>query len=116
MKAEERKHLQRNELESRLKTAWTGLNSSSRTANREWTGILVVFVLIVAWVLYSRYTLTRQSDLWTALDFAYDLPTLEKIAKENPSTIQGHIARLQAARVKTSEGCAQIGVQNGDEK
>lgn len=117
MKAEERKHLQRNELETRLKSAWTGMSSDSKTSNRVWTIVLAVFTAIILWALYSRYRTTSQSDLWVRLDLASDVPTLEKIVKEYGKTTQGEVARFHIARVKAAEGMLQIGKPgNGDER
>jgi len=117
MKAEERKHLQRNELETRLKSAWSGMNSTSKTSNRVWTAILAVFTLIILYALYARYRTSSQSDLWVRLDIAPDVPALEKIVKEFGRTTQGEIARFHIARIKSAEGMLQIGKPgNGDER
>lgn len=109
MKAEERKHLKENELQTGLSKAWDLATSNSPTATRVWTGILVVLIAVLGWVIYSRLSVDQSSVLWSRLDFAYNDGELKKIVDEHPNSPQATIANFHLARIKATDGLSRLG-------
>src|SRR5712692_7564756 len=108
MKAEERKHLEHNELLDRLSRWWKELRSGeSKPSTTIWLvigGIALVSLLFVGWRYYSESAQTQRSKLLAELDRATSQGQLEEIADKNKGTPIGRAAKVQLARVTLQEG------------
>lgn len=109
MKAEERKHLQENELQNRLSSVWGALTSNSPTATRIWTIILIGLTVALCLVVYNRISPDTKSTIWTQLDFAVNAEELKKVAEEHPNTVPGRVARLHLARTQVADASTRVG-------
>lgn len=116
MKAEHRKALEKNELAEKLTHAWEGVSSTSPGANRAWIALLSLFILGIAWYLYSNYTTSRDAARWNDLTFATDVKSLQKIVEEGPGSVPGNIARFQIARLNVTDAANKVAAQNGDDR
>jgi len=111
MKAEERKHLERNELASRLNTAWQGMTSNSTAVTVVWGVILLGLVGLIGYRYYARFGAETRSELWSRLDRA-DTAELEKIIAEHKNTNAARIARYHLSRFQLQDGLNRIASPN----
>lgn|SRR5262245_27630747 len=116
MKAEERKQLERNELATRLNTAWQGLSSNSTTVTIIWSVILIGLVALIGYRYYARSSAETRSDLWSRLDRAADVSELEKIIKDHPNTEAGRIAKFHLSRFQLQDALTRLASTTNDEK
>src|SRR4051812_4038081 len=111
MKAEERKHLERNELASRLNTAWQGMTSNSTAVTVVWGVILLGLVGLIGYRYYPRSSAETRSELWSRLDRA-DTTELEKIIAEHKNTDAARIARYHLSRFQLQDGLSRTASPN----
>ncbi len=135
MKAEERKVLKSNALLTALKGFWSGLWEGTRSTS-VYVGALVVALVVgvaVAWWVYSSVNADNRSKLWLKVDdlaSLKDMPAedkadpqkqvkfvkdnMEKLARENPGTMQARVARLEEARLLLLNGMERIALADPD--
>src|SRR5262249_8275089 len=103
MKAEERKHLEKNELLDRLTQWWKEFRSGeSKPSHTFWLvtgGIALLALLVVGWRYYADSAQKQRSNLLAELDRATTPGQLEEIADKNKGTPVGRAAKVQLARV-----------------
>jgi hypothetical protein len=116
MKAEERKQLERNELASRLNTAWQGLSSNSSTVTIIWSVILVGLVALIGYRYYARSSAETRSELWSRLDRNGDVADLEKVIKDHPNTEAGRIAKFHLSRFQLQDALTRLASATNDER
>ncbi|HEV3237300.1 MAG TPA: tetratricopeptide repeat protein [Gemmataceae bacterium] len=109
MKAQHRKELQTNVLADRMgriiQSAKAGPNQTMLIIGG---AVLVILAVILGWLYYSKVSSQNRSSLWLKVEEASDLEDLEKIAKENPNTVPGRVARLQWARTLYRQGIEKL--------
>lgn len=117
MKAEERKHLEQNELLTRLSKWWKDTRSGeSKPSSTLWivAGGLVLFaLLIVGWRYYSSSAKDTRAKLLANLDWATTAAQLEEIADKNKGTAIGRAAKVQLARATLLDGMSKLGSEVG---
>jgi hypothetical protein len=116
MKAEKRKELERNELATRLNTAWQGLSSNSSTVTIIWSVILVGLVALIGYRYYARSSAETRSELWSRLDRSAEVGELEKIIKDHPNTEAGRIAKFHLSRFQLQDALTRLAGSTNDEK
>jgi hypothetical protein len=116
MKAEERKQLERNELASRLNTAWQGLSANSTTVTIIWSVILVGLVALIGYRYYARSSAETRSELWSRLDRNGDVAELEKLIKDHPNTEAGRIAKFHLSRFQLQDSLTRLASTTNDER
>jgi hypothetical protein len=100
----EQKDLEQNALASRLGRAWTNFKQG-KLIGYKW--MAVILLLITAgglWWYISHERKRANSNRWVTLDEAHTPSQLEKLAEENPGTIQAKLARLRLACYHLGEG------------
>jgi hypothetical protein len=110
MKAEQRKHLEQNELAARLSQWWKG---SGQQRSSVWWAVLGVAVLAVvlyfAWRYYSDASFKTRSEQWREFAQAVDAYQLEQILDANKASAAARAAKAQLARGKMQEGLEKLG-------
>jgi len=79
MKAEERKHLEENELQHWLADAWATMTSGSTANTVIWGLIVLGLVVYIGWRSWSRAAETTRSAAWSQFDTAANVEGLEAI-------------------------------------
>src|SRR5262249_34092929 len=108
MKAEERKHLKENELQSWISRAWQSVTSGSTTNTIVWAVILVGLLLAIGWRYYSKSMLTARSTMWYNLDNASSSEMLKDIIKDSKGTAVGRVAKFDLARFQMQDALARL--------
>jgi hypothetical protein len=108
MKAEERKHLKENELQTWISRAWQSVTSGSTANTIVWAVILVGLLLAIGWRYYSKTMFTSRSNMWYALDNASSSEALKDIAKENKGSSVGRVARFDLARFQLQDALSRL--------
>src|SRR5262245_30182810 len=113
MKAEERKHLEQNELLARLSKWWKDTRSGeNKPSNTVWiitAGVALFALLIVGWRYYAGSAQKSRANLLAELDWATTAGQLEQIADTNKGTAIGRAAKAQLARAILSDGMSKLG-------
>src|SRR5262245_12993059 len=113
MKAEERKHLEQNELLARLSKWWKDTRSGeNKPSNTLWIvtgGVALFALLIVGWRYYAGSAQKSRANLLAELDWATTAGQLEEIADKNKGTAIGRAAKAQLARATFSDGMGKLG-------
>ena len=108
MKAEERRHLKENELQTWMSRAWQAVTSGSTANTIVWAVILVGLLLAIGWRYYSNTMFTSRSNMWYALDNASSSEALKDIAKENKGSSVGRVARFDLARFQMQDALSRL--------
>jgi hypothetical protein len=109
MKAEQRKELETNALAENLAHTADYLKAHANLVRWLAGGTLAVIVVgVIAWYLLGGVS-TTQSRLWTTFGGADTSAALEKLAKDNPGTLQARSAKFEAARLLFREGFGDFG-------
>lgn len=109
MKAEERKHLQQNELAATIEGWWKGNGKVSSTVWIVAAVLVLGGLLVYAYFYFSKRDDSTKSAAWLELERATDLSQLEKVAEANRGTSVGRAAKLQIARATLQEGLDTLG-------
>ncbi len=117
MKAEHRKELHTNLLADRLtKLAKNLKQGPSSSSVAIWVGVGLIVLTFIVWRIYSRSATESREKLWGDMgaalqDDAALQGKLSELAKDNPRTIPGRVARLQLARRNLQDGVRQLPVE-----
>ena len=117
MKAEHRKELHTNLLADRLTKLAKNLKSGPSSSSLAiWIGIGLLVLTYIVWRVYSRSATETRAALWSSMNAALQDDAglqgkLSELAKDNPRTIPGRVARLQLARRHLQDGVRQLPVE-----
>src|ERR1051326_6048037 len=110
MKADHRKHLEQNELASRLTRWWKGGGESTTPAST-WAiiGALVLAAALVGiWFYFKSANSQSRANVWKQIEETTKPEDLEKIIEANRGTGPGRAAKAQLARMLLTEGITKL--------
>jgi hypothetical protein len=116
MKAEERKHLERNELADRLKTVWQNLSANSTAVTVIWGVILLGLVGLIGYRYYSRSTAQTRSELWYRMSRATDVDDLQTVISDAKGSDAGVVARYHLTRYQFMDALSRLAGPNSEER
>jgi hypothetical protein len=124
MKAEHRHQLHTNALADRMGRLLKEMRSAPTSTSRlVWVFALLVVVTFLVWWLYAYGAVVRdRSALWTNVAAATHAPSagpaedvLQRIARDNPTTIPGRTAGFELARSQLQQGLQLLASDNRKE-
>jgi hypothetical protein len=117
MKADERKHLEQNELLRRLTEWWKGWKTrDGKTSNTVWIVLgasVLVLLLVIGYRYYESSAARNRSNLWAELYLATTGDQLKDLIDKNKGTPVARAAKAQLARLKFQDGVNNLGVNVG---
>lgn len=118
MKAEERKHLEENELQHWLSDAWSSMTSGSTANTVIWGLIVLGLVLYIGWRSWSRSADTTRSAAWYQFDTAASVENLESLIKTEAFANTPAIlpAKYNLARLQMQDSLTRIAGPNREDR
>lgn len=108
MKADERKHLEENELQHWLTDAWSSVTSGSTVNTIIWGLVVLGLVLYIGWRQYANTTAKTRSASWEAFELADSPPKLESVVQEYPETTAARMANFNLSRVQMQDAMTRV--------
>ena len=118
MKAEERKHLEENELQHWLADAWATMTSGSTANTVIWGLIVLGLVVYIGWRSWSRAAETTRSAAWSQFDTAANVEGLDAIIHSEawantPAVLP---AKFNLSRLQMQDALTRIAGPNRDDR